>query len=90
MSTGFRRTAAISIAALFKQNMKKGITILFILTTTIFCVLLYFFLFYSDHHAKRLLLAGISAGLVATCIIMIWLYNKYMTLTLPKDEPGKK
>ncbi len=69
--------------------MKKGITILFILTTIAFCALLYFILFYADHHGKKLLIIALVIGLIVTAALLVWLYNKYITLTLHKGNSGK-
>jgi hypothetical protein len=88
INTGFRRTAAISIAA-FLKRMKKSITILFILSTVVFCVLLYWLLFFADHHGKPIWIVCISTGLVITSAILVWLYNKYFSSTINKRAAKK-
>jgi RsiW-degrading membrane proteinase PrsW (M82 family) len=88
INTGFRRTAAISIAA-FLKRMKKSITILFVLATVAFCVLLYWLLFYADHHGKTIWIVIISAGLVVISALLVWLYNRYFSIAINKRGAKK-
>jgi type VI protein secretion system component VasK len=80
-NTGFRRTAAISIAAFLKNVMKNKILILFVLATVAFCVLLYWLLFYVDQKGKSAWIVLLSIGLVLCSVLLIWLYCRYFSFS---------